>query len=277
MNVLSVENVSVRSPGRMLDQSSVHHLVNEASFSLKMGEIASIIGPNGAGKSTLVKAISGELEYEGNITFFDIPASHPQRAKQLSILPQSSSLSFPFRVKEVVELSRIPHKTGIKTDTVLIEHALDMMDITYLSDRLYTDLSGGEKQRVQLARVFCQLMEQTQSSEFSVKEGYPKILILDEPNTSLDLAHQHILMQAIKKVSEQGVSVLMVSHDINLAARYSDKMLAMVCSEQVIFDIPERVVREDTMRALFGPHVSIVNIQGSEANDTGNLPLVIGA
>ena len=274
MSVLSVENVSVRHPGRILNRSNAHNLVSEVSFSLEVGEIASIIGPNGAGKSTLIKAISGELDYQGNITFYDIPESHPQRAKQLSILPQSSNLSFPFRVNEVVELSRIPHKTGKTVDTNLIQHALDMMDITYFSDRLYTDLSGGEKQRVQLARVFCQLMESAGKSQFSVKNGYPKVLILDEPNASLDLAHQHILMQAIKKVSAQGVSVLMVSHDINLAARYSDKMLAMVCSEQVIFDKPEIVVSEDVMRTLFGPHVSIVNVQG---DNTDTLPLVLGA
>lgn len=277
MSVLSVKNVSVNNPNRLLNRSSVHPLVNKVSFSLEMGEIASIIGPNGAGKSTLVKAISDELDYQGSVTFFDIPNTHPQRAKQLSILPQSSNLNFPFRVKEVVELSRIPHRTGKKVDTTLIHHALDMMDIAYLSERLYTDLSGGEKQRVQLARVFCQLMEQAESPEFLVKDGYPKVLILDEPNTSLDLAHQHILMQAIKKVSEQGVSVLMVSHDINLAARYSDKMLAMVCSEQVIFDTPEKVVCTDIMRTLFGPHVSIVNVEGSDANDNRSLPLVIGA
>ena len=227
-----------------------HVLVNDVSFEVATGEVLAIIGPNGAGKSSVLRAIDGELEYSGTIHSLAFSGDNRQRSKQVAVLPQQSSLNFPFNVSEVVELGRMPHKTGKKRDTEIVDAALHLMDIAYLKNRDYMLLSGGEKQRVQLARVFCQIWDDDNNS--------PRLLLLDEPSSSLDLGHQHHLMKAIKKFAEQGVTIVVVMHDINLAARYADKMLALLCSEQVAYGEPKQVVTEKIMQRLYGLNVEVL-------------------
>ena len=246
MNILSLKNVSVKS------SKHNHVLLDNVSCSVERGEILGIIGPNGSGKSTLISAITGDNNYTGDITIEGESLTPNLRARQLAVLPQLSLLNFPFRVSEVVNLARIPHQTGLKCDQKIIDQALELMDISFLKNRLYTDLSGGEKQRVQLARVLAQIWREEDSP------SQQRLLLLDEPTSALDLGHQQDLMNAVKKFADQGVTVVMVLHDINLAARYCDKLLALLCSQPVAYGSINDVVTEKNVERLFGVKVQII-------------------
>lgn len=258
MTILDVNKLVVPNPS---SGDEAHPLVNNVSFQVAQSEVFGIIGPNGAGKSSLLKAITNEMSYRGDINAPTISSNPKQRAKQLAVLHQHTQLNFPFTVAEVVELGRTPHATGKHRDQEIVLEALELMDISYLADRTYTDLSGGEKQRTQLARVFCQLWE---------PESSDRLLILDEPLTALDLGHQHHVMRAIRSVAAQGVAVIMVLHDINMAARYADRLLALLCSEQLAIGTPHQVVRNDIMERLFDLPVEII------MSKTTNTPVLIG-
>ena len=262
--VLTVNNVSIHS------KKQNHLLVDNVSCTIAKGEVLGIIGPNGAGKSTLLSAISGDAEYTGEIRINGQPQSPIQHSKpqliaqQMAVLPQLSLLNFPFRVFEVVNLARIPHKTGIERDREIIDQALEMMDIGFLKNRLYTELSGGEKQRVQLARVLAQIWSADDSPNGQ------RLLILDEPTSALDLGHQQDLMSAIQQFAKQGVGVAMVLHDINLAARYSDKLLALLCSQTLAYGAVDEVVTTDNVKQLFGIDAHIM------PHPIHNTPVVVG-
>ena len=226
-------------------------LVDNVSFSVDEGEILAIIGPNGAGKSTLLKAIAGDIPFHGALTIHDLDRQAKKRARQLAVLPQFSLLNFPYLVSEVVGLGRTPHQSGWQKDNDIIAQALELLDITYLSERKYTLLSGGEKQRVQLARVMCQIWRAQDA------ENGTRVLLLDEPTAALDLGHQKQLVHALKEFSQQGVTIVTVMHDINLATSFADKILAMAGGQLVEFGRPQQVVTVDTMRQLFNTQVSI--------------------
>ncbi|GHA02456.1 hemin import ATP-binding protein HmuV [Arenicella chitinivorans] len=267
MRVLDLKNVSIAKPGSPLSPTSdaaPHRLVDSVSAAVDGGDILSIIGPNGAGKSTLLKAIAGDIAYTGQLKFNGIESDPRLRARQISVLPQLSLLNFPYRVTEVVGLARIPHQTGAKRDHEIIQQALRLMDIDYLAQRLYTELSGGEKQRVQLARVLAQIWDAQDATNGT------RLLLLDEPTAALDLGHQQQLMHAIKTFAQQGVAVVMVLHDINLAAHYSDKLLAMLCSQRIAFGSPHDVVQPHIINRLFNMDATVIN------HPESNSPIVVG-
>jgi len=261
--VLKIDKLSVKRG------KTQHRLVDDVSCCVEQGEILGIIGPNGAGKSTLLSAIMGDIDYTGSISIEgqsmkESTQTPHLRARQTAILPQLSLLNFPFRVFEVVKLGRIPHQTGLARDNEIIDQALDLMDIGFLKDRLYTELSGGEKQRVQLARVLAQIWSQDDSPSGK------RLLILDEPTTALDLGHQQDLMNAIKTFSQQGVAVVIVLHDINLAARYCDKLLALLCSQTLAYGSVDEVVSIENVKRLFGIDAQIIS------HPVHNTPVVVG-
>lgn len=254
MALLELNNVCVPAPSSNRTNQTDEHLVlvDNVSCKLDSGEILAVIGPNGAGKSTLLQAIAGDLSYTGEININGLSEEPKLRARQIAVLPQLSLLNFPYRVSEVVGLSRIPHQTGSERDQQIIDQALKTMDIDFLQDRLYTELSGGEKQRVQLARVFAQIWSADDAPTGT------RLLLLDEPTFALDLGHQQQLMQIITSFAKQGVAVMMVLHDINLAAFYADKLLALLCSQQIALGEPNKVVSEANMNRLFGIKTSVI-------------------
>jgi iron complex transport system ATP-binding protein len=262
-HLLEIENVSVGVTPR---QRGTSHsmLVNSVSCHVDAGQVLAIIGPNGAGKSTLLNAIAGDHEYTGRIDINGIENEAKLRARQVAILPQLSLLNFPYRVSEVVGLARIPHNTGRQRDDEIVQEALALMDISFLTNRLYTQLSGGEKQRVQLARVFAQIWQKTDASNGS------RVLLLDEPTAALDLGHQQLLMQAIRSLASQGVAIVMELHDVNLAARYADKALALLCSERVAFGSINEVITQKNIKRLFDVDVHIAQHPDHQS------PVVIG-
>jgi len=178
-SVISVQNASVRVGQR--------YLLRDIHLEVQQGQVLALVGPNGAGKSTLLQAISGEQSLANGSVILkgrriaEWPSG--ELAKSMAVMPQHSALNFAFTVREVVELARIPHSTGHSVDQAIVDEMLALLDAQHLSDELYTNLSGGEQQRVQLARILAQISPQKESET---------ILLLDEPSSSLDLAHQQL-------------------------------------------------------------------------------------
>ena len=140
-------------------------------------------------------------------------------------------------------MGRIPHDTGVVRDRDIVVAALSAVDGIHLANRIYTQLSGGEKQRVHLARVLAQIWEQDSEGE--------RFLVLDEPTSSLDLAHQHLTLNVVHELARKGVGILMVVHDLNLAARCADQMLLMLCGRVVYSGTPEQVLKQEYVSEVF--------------------------
>lgn len=198
-----------------------HRKILEAvSGELRPGRVTALAGPNGAGKSTLLKLFSGELTPESGRVEINgkILANWSGReiAQRRAVLPQESHLAFAFPVREVVMMGRFPHLQGSETtrDGEICAAALAKVEGSHLAGRLYPTLSSGEKQRVQLARVLAQIWEPPAAGA--------RYLLLDEPTSSLDLAHQHDALRAAQEWAHAGAVVLTVLHDLNLAMAYAD-------------------------------------------------------
>ena len=195
-------------------------IIHDINLNISPGEVVAICGPNGAGKSSLLRIISGELKpSSGDVRIQDIDISQwdiKKLATVRSVLHQESFLSFPFLVEEVVQLGRYPYPRSTDND-VIVEECLKNVGMLKYKKRIYTSLSGGEKQRVHLARILAQLEE---------KSTYPKLLMLDEPTSALDLSHQegtlHIASQYAKN---KNYAVIVVLHDLNLAAAWADRII----------------------------------------------------
>lgn len=214
--MIDVSNLSVRLSGKPV--------VHEISFTARPGTLTAICGPNGSGKTTTMKAISGELPYAGSVR---INGAEIRRldAWQLStmrgVLPQASVLSFPFTVREIVRMGLTTgrNRHPEQSDRIAAQ-ALASVDLAGFGGRFYQELSGGEQQRAQLARVLCQVSE-------PVIDGVPCWLLLDEPVSSLDISHQLTIMTLARQFCEQGGGVIAVMHDLNLTALFADQMVLL--------------------------------------------------
>ncbi len=219
-----------------------------AGVNLKIaaGSSTVIIGPNGAGKTSLLRAICNDLELQAGTILFNgrpMQAWRPaERARLMAILPQRSSLEFPFTVEEVVSLGRIPHDTSQHRNRQIVQGALELVDCASLVDRLYVNLSGGEKQRVQLARVAAQIWE---------GQAQDRCLILDEPSASLDLAHQAMIVGMMRFFAKQGVAILTVLHDLNLASKCADKIAVLDSGRLIDCGEPRAVLTEAMLSRVF--------------------------
>jgi len=229
-------------------------LLNDISCEISSHQITMIIGPNGAGKTTLLKLMAADFDASsGMLLLGDRPVReihNKSRAQCMGILPQLSLLSFPYRVEDVVALGRSPHRTGRLCDLHIVRDAMRKLDISHLVGRLYTDLSGGEKQRTQLARVMTQVWRE--------EDGTPRILLLDEPLAALDLGHQQQLMAVLKDFSRQGVAVVMVSHDLNVVARYSDKIIALSEGKLIGQGAPSKMLNSSLLKTLFNADIDVI-------------------
>ena len=213
------------------------------------GEITAIIGPNGSGKSTLLKALSGDLPYAGHVLINgqDCRRLKPWQVASLrAVLPQQTTLSFPFTVREVVALGLTGGRSGVSQSELedLPERALARVDLAGFAGRLYQDLSGGEQQRVQLARVLCQVW-------LPVLEGQPRYLLLDEPVSSLDVKHQILVMRIAREFADGGGGVIAILHDLNLSAMFADRILAMRRGRMAAYGPPGEVLTDGRMSEVF--------------------------
>jgi iron complex transport system ATP-binding protein len=226
-------------------------LLADVNLALRPGEVLGVLGPNGAGKSTLLGALCGELKpSHGQVLLDHRPLNDwagAERAKRLAVLPQTSTLNFAFRVEEVVGMGRLPHASGQAQDAEIIRRALEAADILHLLGRSYLALSGGERQRVHLARVLAQLWP----------AGTEQMLLLDEPTSMLDPLHQHTTLQATRAFVANGASALVILHDLNLAARYCDRLLLLHNGRPHALGRPQEVLTVASLRDLFGLEVLV--------------------
>lgn len=222
-------------------------LLRNIDLTLEAGKVNVLVGPNGAGKSSLLRVLTGEVKpTKGEVFINQQPLnkwSMQDRANLLAVLPQHSDLNFPFTAAEVVGLGRIPHKTGYAKDQAIIAEALALVDASYLQRRLYTQMSGGEKQRVQLARVLAQIWEPSDLGE--------QFLVLDEPTAAFDLSHQQLTLSIVRQFAARGVGVLMVLHDLNLAARCADNLVVVNGGSIEASGAPDEVLTKELIYKVF--------------------------
>jgi iron complex transport system ATP-binding protein len=214
-------------------------------FQANAGEVTAIIGPSGAGKSTLLKAMTGEIAYSGRIALngLDIAAAPVgQMAQVRAVLPQATPMTFPFTVIEVVRLGLINHAD--RRD--IANAALAKVGLAGFEGRFYQELSGGEQQRVQFARIL------TQGWEPLLPDGTSRWLFLDEPVSSLDIGHQLNVMQIVRGFAEQGGGVVMVMHDLNLTAMCADKVALMKAGKAVVQGELPDVFTDGYLRSAYG-------------------------
>jgi len=226
-------------------------LVEDVSANFQKGKINLILGPNGAGKSTLIKLMSGELKPSSGQVFVEdeplvqIPLA--QQAKFRAVLSQNLELSFPLKVHEVVMMGRYPHfeSKPQEVDKAICDQAMDRFDLQQMFHRNYLTLSGGEKQRVQFARVFAQIW---QASALKYR-----LLLLDEPLTFLDIYYQYELMQQIKDFmkSNPDLTVIGVVHDLNIAAHFADHTFLIKASQLFKQGTIGEVLTEENIYEVF--------------------------
>jgi iron complex transport system ATP-binding protein len=239
----------------MIEIQSIHVLVggrkilHDVSVSAAAGRLTAIVGPNGSGKSTLLKALCRDYAYTGTISIDgrDIATMRPMELATIrAVLPQSSTLPFPFTVREVVAMGVTSGRSGVDRKGLdsLPERALARVDLAGFGGRYYGELSGGEQQRVQLARVLCQVWE-------PVLDGVPRYLFLDEPVSSLDIKHQLMIMDVARAFARRGGGVIAVLHDLNLAALYADAIVALRDGSVVASGAPAAVLNDKVLNTVF--------------------------
>ncbi|MGI9277515.1 MAG: heme ABC transporter ATP-binding protein [Endozoicomonas sp.] len=253
---LDAQNASVRIDGKTL--------LDDVSLTVHPGEVVTVLGPNGAGKSTLMKGITGERPLNRGKVLMNGRSDWPlqQQALMLGVLPQSSSLSFPFTVEEVVMLGRIPCSSSRSENLEIIASALQRVDGFHLRGRQYTTLSGGERQRVHMARVLAQIWD-------SCPLGH-RFLLLDEPTSALDPAHQQLtLKMARQQADRENMGVLVILHDLNLAARYSDRLVMLKDGAVAVQGRPREVLTPEVIDKVFSVDVTVTD------HPTHDCPLVV--
>lgn len=239
-------------------------LLRRISFSLQSGQLLVVLGRNGAGKSTLLKHISGDLHGQG-VELFDLKLeghSAKKLAQQRATLPQSTPIAFAYEVLDVVLLGRIPHGTReTDEDRRVARDCLARVGLQGYETRNIQTLSGGEQQRVHLARTLAQLHG----------PATQKVLLLDEPTASLDLAHQHSTLRLARELCAEGVGVLAVLHDLNLAAQYADQILMLSDGEILTCDTPHAALTCERIHAAYGHEVLVTQ------HPCLNCPLIVSA
>jgi iron complex transport system ATP-binding protein len=250
-------------------------LISDFSASFAPGELHLIIGPNGAGKSTIIKILSrllrpqtGTIEYEG----VDVSqTSESALAKRRAVLSQAIEVAFPLTVREVVMMGRYPHFGGNPgpADESIVDELMEFFEVTEFSSRNYQTLSGGERQRVNFARVLAQLWRTSSaSSQAHSTASMPppcRYLFLDEPLTFLDIRHQIEFMKKVRAFGRaRDIVTVGVVHDLNLAARFSDRIVLLNQGRVVANGTPVQVLTTDRIMDVFGVKATFVPVKQSD-------------
>jgi iron complex transport system ATP-binding protein len=236
MTFLTAENLNVALAGRTV--------LKNVSLSLSLGHLVALVGPNGAGKTTLLRALAGLIPSEGLIRVKgDVLSSLPlrERAKRFGYLPQGHVVHWPLPARDIVALGRYPHGVTdparlTPKDTEAVLRAMQATDVVEFSDRRVTELSGGERSRVALARVLA---------------VEAPVILADEPTASLDPRHQLDVMKNLRTAADKGVLVVVVTHDLGLAARFADHVLVLSEGRLVSQGAPADALSEQVMASVF--------------------------
>ena len=245
--MIEIRNMSVTLSGRAV--------LKEIAFAARPGALTAICGPNGCGKTTTLKTIAGDLRPDlGEVVLNGARVSELQPwqlAEMRGVLPQASNLAFPFTVTEVLRMGLSGRSNRkAEADRAVMEKALAAVDLQGFAGRFYQELSGGEQQRVQLARVLCQI-------DAPVAGGQPRWLLLDEPVASLDILHQLAIMRLAKAFCRDGGGVVAVMHDLNLTALYADQVILMREGRLVAKGSPKDTITDDNLLKAFSTRLSV--------------------
>ncbi|MEM1078142.1 MAG: heme ABC transporter ATP-binding protein [Pseudomonadota bacterium] len=230
---LEARDISVRLGRR--------EVLSQVAFSAQAGALTAIVGPNGSGKTTLLRALVGEIPAKGVVRLngVDVADAKPwDLAARRGVLPQAASLAFPFSVIEVITMGLEAGRHAARR--TLPMQALQRVGLSGYEDRFYQELSGGEQQRVQLARVLCQVWE-------PICDGAPSWLFLDEPVSSLDIGHQLGIMQIAADYATRGGGVIAVMHDLNLTAMFADAVVLLKDGAVQAHGAPRDVLTDETL------------------------------
>jgi len=247
---LEVRNLSFR-----YHQNEGEDIFSYISLSIEKGEVFCLIGPNGTGKSTLIKCIGGLLSPNSGrilIEGTDLVAMKPaEKARIIGYVPQSHTPSFPFPVREVVVMGRSPHLGPMSSpsdrDMEIAEESMAAVGVSHLADRPCTDISGGEYQLVLIARALTQ---------------EPRILLLDEPTSHLDLGNQMKILKTIRDLSRKGLTILMATHFPDHAFLISGNVGIMMDQGIPLLGPAEEVINERTMKEAYDAEVRIIAVSG---------------
>ena len=228
------------------------YIVKDLEFSFKAGDLVSIIGPNGAGKTTLLKLMSGELKPSaGQIFLNDFAFSElslKERANKRAVMTQSSSVVFDFLVDEILEMGWVQGSSDDFSKTC--SDVVNSCGLNELMGRKFNTLSGGEQQRVQFARALLQVGGLSKTAD-------DRFLLLDEPTSNMDVAYELNLLNLAKEVRKTGVGVIVVQHDLNLAARFSDQIILMNSGLIVASGQPEEVLSDRILSDVYSTHLRV--------------------
>lgn len=230
---------------------NTEEVIKDVSFSLKQGEFLGIIGPNGAGKSTMLRILCSILSAKkGEILIFDKDINNIDKkslAQKIAFVPQETHFALNFPVEDIVLMGRFPYLRAFqregKDDFQTTKHALAYANVLEFKKRPINSLSSGERQRVVLARALAQ---------------QPQILLLDEPTSHLDLHHQYVIMELLKKLNSEGVSIIIVNHDLNLASLYCQRLLLMHEGRIHSEGSPQSLINEEILKEVYGTEVTII-------------------
>lgn len=227
-------------------------VLKDISFDVAPGEFIGIMGPNGSGKTTLLRCVTKFLPSDGGMV---LVGSKPlndltpaEMAKTFAVVPQSSATDFPFTVHDIVMMGRIPHIVSrlsgeTRRDIDIVQQAMARTNTIQFAKRIFSELSGGERQRVIIARAIAQK---------------PKVLLLDEPTVFLDISGQIEIMDLLKRLNrEEGITIIAVLHDVNLAARYCNRIALLSQGRLEAIGAPKEVLSPETIQSVYGVDVSV--------------------
>ena len=249
-NLLEAADIAVQ-----IDERAI---LDGVGLQLQRGECVGLIGPNGAGKTTLLRVLArllqparGNVELDGKALDQFNPA---QLARRIAYLEQGAPAHWPLRVDTVVALGRLPHLRWWQrpgpADEQAIEHAMQLAEVDYLRERIVTTLSGGERLRVMLARVFA---------------AQPELILADEPVAALDPYHQLHVMELLREHARRGGAVIAVLHDLNLAARFCDRLVLLACGRLVCAGDTRTVLDAAHLRDVYGVEARVLEAGGEYA------------
>ena len=251
--MLKLENVTLKKGDKTL--------LERVSMQVEAGQIVAIIGPNGAGKSSALKVMSGDyVPDKGQVTLntWAMPnLCNTQLAQLRAVMTQGYELSFPFSVKEVIEMGAFAFADQLSCaeHQKMLKQVIQLVDVEALLTRAFTVLSGGEQQRVQLARVLLQLLPALDKKR--VEHAGTPYLLIDEPTASLDLFHQYQVMDIAKNMANQGAGVVAVLHDLSLAASFADYIYVMQQGAVVAEGAPEQVLKPELLQSVYHMHAHL--------------------
>lgn len=245
--MIRLEKISLGYDGRLV--------LRDLSLEVRPGEVFALLGPNGSGKTTLLRAIAGQLQPQAGVVYLDFrrlnELSPKALAREIAALEQEVHSSFDFTVREIVELGRLPHRARWQRlspeDHSVVDRALAQTDLQQFADRSVQHLSSGERQRVWLALALAQ---------------EPKVLLLDEPTAHLDLRYQIEILSLVRRLAQAQLTVILSLHDMNLAARFADRLALLSAGQLLALGTPETVLTPENIQQAYQMRVLRMALNG---------------